>query len=72
MGNPHCVLPGQRTSAGLRSSCWGRTLESHERFPERVNVGFMQVVERSHIRLRVYERGAVRVRRPAAAVPVRR
>ena len=33
-------------------------LESHERFPERANIGFMQVVKREHIRLRVYERGA--------------
>ncbi len=30
----------------------------HERFPERANIGFMQVVKREHIRLRVYERGA--------------
>ncbi|MEF1296067.1 diaminopimelate epimerase [Vibrio parahaemolyticus] len=36
----------------------GPQLESHERFPERVNAGFMQVVSRDHIRLRVYERGA--------------
>ena len=33
-------------------------MESHERFPERANIGFMQVVERDRIRLRVYERGA--------------
>ncbi len=36
----------------------GPVMESHERFPERANIGFMQVVGRSHIRLRVYERGA--------------
>ncbi len=36
----------------------GPVLESHERFPERANIGFMQVVKREHIRLRVYERGA--------------
>ncbi|MCL7650217.1 diaminopimelate epimerase, partial [Klebsiella pneumoniae] len=36
----------------------GTVMESHERFPERANIGFMQVVGRSHIRLRVYERGA--------------
>ncbi|MCV5274929.1 diaminopimelate epimerase, partial [Escherichia coli] len=36
----------------------GPLLESHERFPERVNAGFMQVMSRDHIRLRVYERGA--------------
>ncbi|MDF4535168.1 diaminopimelate epimerase, partial [Vibrio parahaemolyticus] len=36
----------------------GPLLESHERFPERVNAGFMQVVSRDEINLRVYERGA--------------
>ncbi|WP_438876964.1 diaminopimelate epimerase, partial [Bacillus cereus group sp. Bce021] len=36
----------------------GPLLESHERFPERVNAGFMQVVNRQQINLRVYERGA--------------
>jgi diaminopimelate epimerase len=35
----------------------GPMLESHPRFPQRVNVGFMQVVDRGHIRLRVFERG---------------
>jgi diaminopimelate epimerase len=33
-------------------------LQQHERFPKRVNAGYMQIVDRSHIRLRVYERGA--------------
>jgi len=36
----------------------GAEIETHPRFPRRVNVGFMQVVDRQHIRLRVYERGA--------------
>ncbi|HXR91342.1 MAG TPA: diaminopimelate epimerase, partial [Steroidobacteraceae bacterium] len=36
----------------------GALIESHPRFPKRVNVGFMEIVNRSHIRLRVYERGA--------------
>jgi diaminopimelate epimerase len=36
----------------------GPALETHPRFPERVNVGFMQVVNRQAIRLRVFERGA--------------
>ncbi|WP_036829802.1 diaminopimelate epimerase, partial [Photobacterium sanctipauli] len=36
----------------------GPLLESHERFPERVNAGFMQVCNRGEIKLRVYERGA--------------
>jgi diaminopimelate epimerase len=33
-------------------------LQHHPAFPERVNVGFLQVLDRSHVRLRVYERGA--------------
>ncbi|MBL8492604.1 MAG: diaminopimelate epimerase, partial [Rhodocyclaceae bacterium] len=37
---------------------WGPLIESHQRFPQRVNAGFMQVVDRHDIRLRVYERGA--------------
>jgi diaminopimelate epimerase len=36
----------------------GPLIESHPRFPRRVNAGFMQVVDRHAIRLRVYERGA--------------
>ena len=57
MGNPHVVLRvsdiGQAPVAEL-----GPLLESHERFPQRVNAGFMQVLGRDHIRLRVFERGA--------------
>jgi len=36
----------------------GPLIEHHPRFPQRVNAGFMQVVDRSHVRLRVFERGA--------------
>lgn len=57
MGNPHCVLQVESVKTALVESL-GPVLESHERFPERVNVGFMEVVSREHIRLRVYERGA--------------
>jgi diaminopimelate epimerase len=35
----------------------GPRIENHPRFPNRVNAGFMQIVDRGHIRLRVYERG---------------
>ncbi|WP_025902106.1 diaminopimelate epimerase [Tatumella sp. UCD-D_suzukii] len=57
MGNPHCVIQVDNiTTAAVE--LLGPQMESHERFPERVNVGFMEVVSRSHIRLRVYERGA--------------
>jgi len=57
MGNPHCVIQVQAT-ATAEVEVLGPILESHDRFPERVNVGFMEVVNREHIRLRVYERGA--------------
>lgn len=57
MGNPHCVLdvPDVQTAP---VETLGPLLESFDRFPERVNVGFMQVVSPSEIKLRVYERGA--------------
>ncbi|MFT8212131.1 MAG: diaminopimelate epimerase [Symbiopectobacterium sp.] len=57
MGNPHCVIQVEDVNSANVETL-GPVLESHERFPERVNVGFMKVVDRSHIRLRVYERGA--------------
>ncbi|QUG77575.1 diaminopimelate epimerase [Erwinia sp. E602] len=57
MGNPHCVLQVDSVKTAAVETL-GPVLESHERFPERVNVGFMEVVSREHIRLRVYERGA--------------
>jgi diaminopimelate epimerase len=37
---------------------WGPLIENHEKFPNRVNAGFMQVVNAGTIRLRVFERGA--------------
>jgi len=57
MGNPHAVL---RTDNVLSApvATLGPQLERHPRFPERVNVGFMEVVDPEHIRLRVYERGS--------------
>jgi len=36
----------------------GPQIESHPRFPRRVNAGFIQIIDREHIKLRVYERGA--------------
>jgi diaminopimelate epimerase len=56
MGNPHAVL----TVASVDSAPvdrLGPAIESHRRFPKRVNVGFMEIVDRAHIKLRVYERG---------------
>ncbi len=57
IGNPHAVLivPANEDAP---VQTLGPAIESHPRFPRRVNVGFMQIVDRSHIRLRVYERGA--------------
>jgi diaminopimelate epimerase len=57
MGNPHVVtVVDDVTMAEVE--LLGPLLESHERFPERVNAGFMQVVSRDEVKLRVYERGA--------------
>ena len=57
MGNPHAVqLVGNVDAAPVLQL--GPLIEGHERFAERVNAGFMQVVHRAEIRLRVYERGA--------------
>lgn len=57
MGNPHAVqLVDNVDDAPVQTL--GAFIESHPRFPMRVNAGFMQVVDRKHVRLRVYERGA--------------
>ncbi len=57
MGNPHAVqvVDDVDTAPVLVQGPW---IEHHPTFPKRVNAGFMQVVDRRHIRLRVYERGA--------------
>lgn len=57
MGNPHCVLTVENVDTAPVETL-GPELESHERFPEKANIGFMQIVDRQHIRLRVFERGA--------------
>jgi diaminopimelate epimerase len=56
MGNPHAVtIVPDVISADVAGI--GPQVESHERFPQRVNVGFMQVIDEKHTRLRVFERG---------------
>ena len=57
MGNPHAVLLVDDVDTAPVAH-WGEAIESNEQCPERVNVGFMQVLNEGHIRLRVYERGA--------------
>ena len=57
MGNPHAVqLVADVDASPVERQ--GPLIERHPRFPQRVNAGFMQVVDRHAIRLRVYERGA--------------
>lgn len=57
MGNPHAVMLVDNVDTAPVLEV-GPLLESHERFPERVNVGFMQLQDTNHIRLRVFERGS--------------
>ncbi|ENV33422.1 diaminopimelate epimerase [Acinetobacter gerneri] len=56
MGNPHAVTIVSNVLTAEVAKI-GPQVESHERFPERVNAGFMQIVDEKHARLRVYERG---------------
>jgi diaminopimelate epimerase len=57
MGNPHAVQRvGEVDAAPVTTQ--GPLLEHHARFPDRVNAGYMQVIDRHRIRLRVWERGA--------------
>ncbi len=57
MGNPHAVIEVASVETAPVARL-GPAIEHHARFPRRVNVGFMQILDRTHIRLRVYERGA--------------
>ena len=56
LGNPHVVTVVDDVDTAEVETL-GPLLESHERFPERVNTGFMQVLNRNEVKLRVYERG---------------
>ncbi|MFK5915293.1 MAG: diaminopimelate epimerase [Woeseiaceae bacterium] len=60
MGNPHAVvlLDDVEDIETIDVARLGAAIESHPLFPNRVNAGFMQIVDEQHIRLRVYERGA--------------
>lgn len=57
MGNPHAVMQVADVNKA-DVAILGAAIESHRLFPKRVNVGFMEIVNRNEIRLRVYERGA--------------
>lgn len=57
MGNPHAVqLVDNVDTAPVAQT--GPLIERHARFPQRVNAGYLQIVDRAHVRLRVFERGA--------------
>ncbi|MCW8890819.1 MAG: diaminopimelate epimerase [Sedimenticola sp.] len=56
MGNPHAVMVVESTETAAVEQI-GRALQQHAQFPQRVNAGFMQIISRDEIRLRVYERG---------------
>jgi diaminopimelate epimerase len=56
MGNPHCILfVGDAETAPVDRL--GPLIEKHSLFPEKVNVEFAQILDKSHIRMRVWERG---------------
>lgn len=57
MGNPHAVLLVEDVETAPVTAL-GQQIERHPRFPERVNVGFMQILHAHHIKLRVFERGS--------------
>ncbi len=56
MGNPHAVLRVAAVESAPVERI-GRALQAHAAFPRQVNVGFMEIVDAAHIRLRVFERG---------------
>jgi diaminopimelate epimerase len=67
MGNPHAVLLVDDVTTAPVSEL-GPKIENHQQFPERVNVGFMQLIDHEHIKLRVYERGSAETTACAAVV----
>ncbi len=57
IGNPHCVV--LRNKVSEEDACtWGPHIETDSRFPNRINVQFMKVLDRSNIRIEIWERGA--------------
>ncbi|MGK0441614.1 MAG: diaminopimelate epimerase, partial [Pseudohongiellaceae bacterium] len=56
MGNPHCTLIVDSVDEAPVETL-GALLEAHPRFPQKVNVGFMEIIDRRNVKLRVFERG---------------
>ena len=57
MGNPHAVILVDDVNTAPVAVV-GAEMESHSLFPQRANIGFMQIINRQQVKLRVYERGA--------------
>ncbi len=57
IGNPHCVIPVDELSADLARR-YGPAIEVHPLFPNRTNVQFLKVLDRSNIQIEIWERGA--------------
>jgi diaminopimelate epimerase len=57
MGNPHAVLRVDDVDHAPVAQ-WGPRIEQHPRFPRKVNAGFLQIINRGHVKLRVHERDA--------------
>lgn len=56
MGNPHAVIRVNDVSNAAVATL-GKAMCEHSAFPQQANIGFMEIIARDHIRLRVYERG---------------
>jgi diaminopimelate epimerase len=57
IGNPHCVIPLPEISAAMARE-FGPFIEVHSNFPNRTNVQFLKVLDRSNIQIEIWERGA--------------
>jgi diaminopimelate epimerase len=57
IGNPHCVVVLEAVDAALARK-YGPLIETHPNFPKRINVQFLQVLDRGRIRIEIWERGA--------------
>ena len=57
IGNPHCVIPQETVTEELAQK-YGPLIETHELFPNRTNVQFLEIIDRKNIRIEIWERGA--------------